>query len=85
MSECRASPERLQMKQFNIKGLAMETRNTNTAFNDAIKSGVLSDGTNGHANGLNNYAGNYMYMFSTEGTDFFKNIVTREYVKSAYC
>lgn len=51
-----------------------------TAFENAIKGGVLSEDKN-----ANNFAGKYMYMgeMDNNGNKFgsgFKNIITREYL-----
>lgn len=44
-------------------------------FLDAINKGFLSvDPLDG------NYAGLYMYMFSDDDVDYFKNIITRKYL-----
>lgn len=52
-----------------------EFREPNEAFDDAIKAGHLSADAN-----ASNYAGNFMYMYSEEGKDFFKNSMTRKYL-----
>lgn len=51
-------------------------RNSQEAFNNAIKCGKLSINA-----GSSNYAGDYMYMHSTKSDSFdhFKNINTRKY------
>jgi hypothetical protein len=45
------------------------------AFDNAIAKGLLSDDEN-----KENFAGNYMYMYSENNKDFFKDITTREYI-----
>ena len=45
------------------------------AFNRAIESGALNEKPSS-----DDYAGNYMYMYSNESGDFFKNIETRTYL-----
>jgi len=51
--------------------------NPNEAFKSAIENGILSD------NDTNlNFAGGFMYMYTKEGFHYFKNIVTREYLRS---
>ena len=52
----------------------MDYRNSGDAFDDAIKAGALNTNQS-HPH----YAGNYMYMHSCRGTDYFKNTMTREY------
>ena len=52
-------------------------RNSQDAFNDAFKTGVLSPYP-----GKSNFGGNYMYMFTEHGRDQFKHIDTRAYVSS---
>jgi hypothetical protein len=48
------------------------------AFEDAIRSGRLSDDKAAH-----NYAGRYMYMGTDgKGVDLFKHTMTREYLKT---
>ena len=48
--------------------------NSKEAFETAIKDGILSDN---EADA--NFAGNFMYMWTKEGVNYFKNIVTRKY------
>ena len=56
----------------------MTYRNPDLAFKEAIDNGVLSDDS-----GKENYAGHYMYMFTTStNEDAFKHIETRKYVYS---
>lgn len=45
------------------------------AFANAIERGLLTDNKS-----YDNYAGNYMYMYTEKEVDYFKNIVTREYI-----
>ncbi len=54
----------------------MTFRNSQEAFNDAIKRGDLSI-----EKGRDNYAGDYMYMHTENGYDFFKSIIHRNYQK----
>lgn len=44
------------------------------AFEDAINKGTLSREKG------DNYAGDYMYMYSDDEKDYFKHIDTREYI-----
>jgi len=56
----------------------METfRDSQEAFQDAIKQGELEDTDNNNGK----YAGDYMYMHTRENTDYFKNINTRKYIE----
>jgi hypothetical protein len=49
-------------------------RDSQIAFQDAIDAGKLTTNkTDPH------YAGNYMYMHTFDGVDYFKNIETRKY------
>lgn len=50
-------------------------RDPDEAFNHAIEVGRLSDDLNAE-----NWAGHWMYMYSKEGADYFKNIMTRCYI-----
>jgi len=51
-------------------------RPANECFSSAIDAGILS------ANPIDsNYAGNYMYMHSTDHADHFKHHDTREYIQ----
>ena len=55
---------------------------TTTAFDEAIKSGRLSENPKDK-----NYYGPYMYMGTWDGVDEFKNVVTRlclKHEKSAF-
>ncbi len=54
---------------------APDFKDPKTAFNAAIKSGVLSIDSSAA-----NYAGNYMYMGTVNNKDQFKNIITRKYL-----
>lgn len=47
---------------------------SNVIFENAIRDGILSDKESDQ-----NYAGNFMYMYSKNGIHYFKNIITREY------
>ena len=44
------------------------------AFEDAINAGILSDDETAV-----DFAGNFMYMHSRDGVNYFKNIITRKY------
>lgn len=46
-----------------------------TAFEQAIASGVLSPDPSAER-----YAGDYMYMHTWDGIDYFKHILTRRYL-----
>jgi uncharacterized protein YpmB len=46
------------------------------AFQEAIDKGDLSV-----TSGAHNYAGDYMYMYSLEGVDYFKHFNTKRYIK----
>lgn len=50
-------------------------KDTKEVFEHAIKCGVLSEDEINES-----YAGNYMYMYSEDGADYFKHIGTRDYV-----
>ena len=50
--------------------------NITELFQEAIEAGILSDDET-----KDNYAGNYMYMYSKGYIHFFKNKDTREYIK----
>lgn len=50
-------------------------RKPTVVFEEALANGGLSGNVND-----DNYAGNYMYMHSTDTADSFKHIVTREYL-----
>ena len=52
------------------------TRDSDTAFQDAIDKAYLSQVPNSVL-----YAGRYMYMYSTEVHDYFKSIQSRRYLK----
>lgn len=51
------------------------TTESQKAFEQAISDGKLSANPNS-----NGYAGKYMYMGSRDGSDLFKNSMTREYL-----
>ncbi len=55
-------------------------RNSQKAFEDAIRTDTLSDNPES-----DNYAGKFMYMYSHSGYDYFKNKMTREYIHSLDC
>ncbi len=55
----------------------MEYRNAAQAFDAAIAAGVLSADQSSER-----YAGAYMYMCTVSGEDQFKNITTRQYLRS---
>jgi len=73
------------------KGTGMEHKNSEIAFDHAIKVGALSAAPyEPHGHGLESwpcscpwfgFAGDYMYMYSEGGLDYFKHIDTREYIK----
>ena len=48
--------------------------NPKEAFQQAIDKGILSDKESDK-----NFAGNFMYMYTREGINYFKNIITRKY------
>jgi hypothetical protein len=50
-------------------------RDSMQAFNDAIKTGRLSDDSTS-----DRYAGRYMYMGTVNGKDLFKDIDDRKYI-----
>ena len=52
------------------------TRDSDTAFQDAIDKAHLSE-----IPGSIFYAGKFMYMYSSEMHDYFKNIDSRQYLK----
>jgi hypothetical protein len=57
-------------KNFNV-----EMTDSALAFKNAIDNHLLST-----VWGREDYAGNYMYMYSDKGKDFFKSIATRDYI-----
>ena len=57
--------------------MTLTFRNAQEAFEDAIKSGLLSPNEQSRY-----FAGRYMYMGSRDGGDLFKHIDTREYLTS---
>ena len=54
----------------------MKLRNPETAFQSAIDKGHLNITPESIF-----FAGNYMYMYSDDTCDFFKNIESRQYLK----
>ena len=52
------------------------TRDSDTAFQDAIDKAYLSEIPESVF-----FAGRYMYMYSSEMHDYFKNIDSRQYLK----
>ena len=52
------------------------TRDSDTAFQDAIDKAYLSEIPDSVL-----YAGRYMYMYSDDTCDYFKNIDSRQYLK----
>ena len=60
-------------KNFNV-----EMTDPDEAFKNAIDKHLLST-----VWGREDYAGNYMYMYSDNGKDFFKSIATRDYISCA--
>ena len=48
--------------------------NPQDAFKQAIQKGILSA-----QEGEKDFAGNFMYMYSSEGVHYFKNRITRKY------
>jgi hypothetical protein len=57
----------------------MEYRNPEQAFDDAIRAERLNI-----SEGSARYAGDYMYMYTDHGRDYFKHIDTRKYVHWYY-
>jgi hypothetical protein len=57
------------------KNFDVEMTDPNEAFKNAIDKHLLST-----VWGREDYAGNYMYMYSDKGKDFFKSIETRAYI-----
>jgi hypothetical protein len=57
------------------KMLNCEKKSAQECFDQAIKEGRLSKNPNDTL-----FAGHWMYMYSKNGKDFFKNINTREYL-----
>ena len=53
----------------------MEIMNSNEAFDSAINAGILSTDRENEV-----FAGNYMYMYTNQGLNYFKHIDTREYI-----
>jgi hypothetical protein len=57
------------------KNFDVELAEAEEAFKNAINKHLLST-----VWGREDYAGNYMYMYSDNGKDFFKSIATRDYI-----
>lgn len=55
-------------------------RDPQEAFTDAINAGVLSSDM--ELRGTELYVGSWMYMYSKDGYDYFKNIAYRHYITS---
>ena len=53
----------------------MESINSNEAFDNAINAGIFSTDRENEV-----FAGNYMYMYTSQGLNYFKHIDTREYI-----
>ena len=66
----------MDSKEFNKN---MKFKDSQEVFKEAIKEGTLSNNPDDY-----NYAGKYMYMGHWKGIAQFKNINTREYLKSEY-
>ena len=66
----------LRHKTSEQKGEPMEFKNAEESFEQAIRSGRLSENEN-----ATNYAGLYMYMGHSNSVALFKNIETRKYLK----
>lgn len=56
--------------------LNIDPRDPKHAYDNAIKLSVLSANESAE-----NYAGHYMYMYSADGSDFFKHCDTRQYIE----
>ncbi len=54
----------------------MEIIDSQKAFDAAIENGILSAD-----NTATNYTGRYMYMYTEQGINYFKNIMTRKYIQ----
>jgi hypothetical protein len=63
----------MSKKEENIWD-GFDFRDPEEAFEQAISEGRLSRDEK-----ADNFAGNYMYMHTTNGEDCFKNIITRKY------
>jgi hypothetical protein len=57
----------------------IEFRNSSECFDNAIATGFLASGTVSANN--DRWAGNWMYMYSKPGIDYFKNRDTRNYIE----
>jgi hypothetical protein len=66
VERCMARPQNQPLPAF---------RDSRQAFEDAIAEGRLSADRQ-----AGNYAGNFMYMGTSNGRDSFKNIATRTYL-----
>lgn len=64
------------MKKMADEEFKPEFKDSQQVFQDAIDKGVLSTNPDD-----TNYAGNFMYMYTTGGEDHFKHIDTRKYIK----
>ena len=60
-----------------MEHIPMTFRDAEQAFADAIAKGRLVD----PPNGVDPYAGDFMYMGTAYGIDLFKNIDTRQYLR----
>lgn len=68
---------RNETDHLNSKTMIDFQNEANTAFDRAVNNRTLSP-----VDGDNNYAGDFMFMYSKDGDDYFKNIISRDYVKS---
>jgi len=59
----------------NIRAPQTIYRNPQLAFKQALENGGLS-----HNNSSSNYAEAYKYLYSTQQTDAFENVLTHEYL-----
>ena len=57
----------------------IEFRNSSECFDNAIVTGFLATGTVNTSDVK--WAGNWMYMYSKPGIDYFKNRDTRNYIE----
>jgi len=67
-------------QEENRVGGNLTVRNFKLAFNDAINAGVLSSDM--ELRGTELYVGQWMYMYSKDGYDYFKSINYRHYITS---
>jgi hypothetical protein len=65
--------------EMGLREQAESRGNADGAFERAIASGRLSTRI-----GAKNYAGDYMFMGSDKGRDFFKHVETRKYLPLDY-